>query len=201
MDEHIPQQYSELSQTTLNSSVTSLQQVNNIFSQAQTIAAQGAQPGNSALSNDALAGEMNGLVNQLVTMANTQQNGTYLYGGTAGNTAPFVVTSSNSQGQPLTVAYRGSEESAEVGISQTQTVPTLYAGDQIFQNQQRGQTVITGSTGATAGSGTDSATGQGTLTVQHTATIYASGSGIQPGASSATGDTILGSAVAHFFDN
>ena len=185
-------------QTTLNTSVSLLQQVSNIFSQAQSIATQGTQPGNSATSNAALADEMDGLINQLVDVANTQQNGTYLYGGTSGNTAPFVVTSTDSQGNPLAVAYRGSEDSAEVGISQTQSVSTLYAGDQIFQSQQRGQTEITGSTGATAGTGTDSATGKGTLTVQHTATIYAGGSGIQPGTSSAANDTILGPAGKHY---
>ncbi len=184
-------------QATLNTSVSALQQVNTILTQAKSIAIQGAQAGNDATSNEALAQEVDGLLNQLLDVANTQQNGRYIYGGTAGNTAPFAVTATDGQGRPLSVAYHGAEDSVEAGISPTQTVSTLYPGDQVFQSRQRSQTVITGGTGATAGSGTDSATGQGTLTVQHTATIYASGSGIQAGTSSAAGDTILGPAGVH----
>ena len=59
---------------------------------------------------------------------------------------------------------------AEAPVSQQQTVATLYPGSDVFQQRQRGATVLTGDTGAAAGTGTDSATGEGTVLVSHTAT-------------------------------
>ena len=107
------------------------------------------------------------------------------------------MTASDAQGHTTQVVYNGSAQRASSPIGETQTVATFYTGSEVFQSQQRGPTVITGTTGAAAGSGTDSATGQGALVVAHTSTTYAVGSGVQPGASSATGDTILGPIGAH----
>src|SRR5439155_5280758 len=100
----------------------------------------------------------------------------YLFGGTASGKPPFSIASTDSQGQPQSVVYVGSQDRALVNVSQQQTAAILYPGSQIFQVRSRGATVFTSNTGAAAGTGTDSATGQGTLLVRHTSTTFAPGS-------------------------
>jgi flagellar hook-associated protein 3 FlgL len=184
-------------QQTLNQSVSTLQAVNDLFVQARQVAIEGNSAVNDGTSKEALAQEVDGLLSRLVDLANTQDAGRSLYSGSATTTTPFVVTATDSQGRPQSIAYRGAQQRAEVPISQQQSVATLYTGSEVFQGaRQRGSTIYTSNTGAAAGTlGTDSATGQGTLLVQHTTTTYAAG-GVQAGTSSLAGDTILGPAGA-----
>jgi flagellin-like hook-associated protein FlgL len=79
-------------------------------------------------------------------------------------------------------------------------------GSEIFAAGARGKTVYQGITGATAGSGSDRLGGSDHLTVAHVQTVLGDGalagsgdsaSGLQIGASSASGDTVLGLAGAH----
>ena len=179
-------------QAKLNSSVSTLNQVSNLLTQAKDLALQGSNTTNTPTAYLALGSQVNSILNEVIQLANTQQNGEYLYGGTASTqTTPFTV---NGQGQ---VAYNGASQGLNEPIGQGQNVQTLYAGNQVFQSTQRGATVYAGTTGAAAGSGTDSATGSGTLLVTHTSTTYAAGSGVQPGTNSAAGDTILGPSGTH----
>jgi flagellar hook-associated protein 3 len=178
-------------QAKLNASVSTLNQVSQLIAQAKSLALQGSNSTNSPEAFLALGTQVGSILQQVMSLANTQQSGQYLYGGTASQAAPFSV---NGLGQ---VTYSGSTQSLSEPVGQGQQVQTLYAGNQVFQSLQRGPTVITGTTGATAGTGTDSATGSGTLTVAHTSTTYAGGSGVQPGTNSVAGDTILGPAGAH----
>jgi flagellar hook-associated protein 3 FlgL len=178
-------------QAKLNSSVSTLTQVGQLLAQAKQLALQGSSDGNTPGSLQAMGDQVDSILNGVVGLANTQQNGVYLYGGAASETTPFTV---NAQGQ---VVYNGSAQAVNEPIGQGQQVQTLYAGSQVFQSLQRGATIISGSTGATAGTGSDSATGAGTLTVAHTSTVYAPGSGVQPGTGSANGDTILGPTGSH----
>ena len=183
--------------TALNTGVSALQQVNNIFSQAKTIAIQASNSTNDTTSFAALADQVNGLINQLLSVANTQNNGTYVFAGTDTNTQPYVVSSQDAQGNALAVKYQGSGSGASAIVDANRQVELYYPGTEVFQPQNRQAAVFAGTTGAAPGAGTDSATGQATLTFSHTATSFAPGSGVQAGTSSAGGDTILGPAGAH----
>src|SRR5579885_2740712 len=66
----------------LNVSVSTLQSVNNVLTQARQLAIQGTNSANDATSLGALADQVNALLGQLVTAANTQNNGQYIFGGT-----------------------------------------------------------------------------------------------------------------------
>ena len=178
-------------QAKLNSSVSTLNQVSNLLTQAKSLALQGANSSNTPEAYQAMAAQVDSILQGVLQLANTQQNGQYLYSGTASQTQPFT------QGAQGDVVYNGSQQSLGEPIGPGLQVQTLYAGNQVFQSLQRGTTVYTGPTGATAGSGTDSATGSGTLLVTHTSTTYAAGSGVQAGTNSAAGDTIIGPAGAH----
>jgi flagellar hook-associated protein 3 len=187
----------QTAQSPLNASVSALQDVNSILSQAKQIAIQGSSSvRDSDNSFETLAQQVDNLLSRLVGDANSQSDGQYIFAGAAPNTIPFVVTN-DSQGRPQSVVYHGSSQTATAPVSQQQSVNTLYPGSEVFQQRQRGATVFTGNTGAATGTGTDSAVGEGTLLVAHTSTSYASGSGVQPGTSSVAGDTILGPSGAN----
>jgi flagellar hook-associated protein 3 len=182
--------------TVLNLSVTHLLEVNDLFVRAGEIALQGNQAFESS-ERAALAGEVDGLLDNLIALANSQHEGRYLFSGTAVDVKPFAITASTSPADPLNVQYLGSGQQTAFPVGPTLTVDALYSGADVFQQRDRQQTLFIGTTGATSGSGTDSATGQGILRVRHTVTSYAAGSGVQTGASSAAGDTIIGAAGTH----
>jgi flagellar hook-associated protein 3 FlgL len=121
--------------STLNAGTSALQNVSNILSQATQIATQGANV-NTATSPDgysALATQVNGLITQLVSAANSTSGGTYLFGGTATTAPPFQVTATDAQGDPNSVSYVGSTAPGRELIGAGQTVDTRYVGSQVFQ--------------------------------------------------------------------
>jgi flagellar hook-associated protein 3 FlgL len=178
--------------TILDISVSALTQAGNVLSRARQIAIEGVNPGNDRNAFEALATEVDKLLDRMLDISNDGHNGQHLYSGTAVHTQPFVL-------DPVTgtVRYNGAGERGLAAVSQNLTVDTFYRGSEVFMVRNRAATIFSGKTGATPGSGTDSATAQDTLQVRHTATTYAPGSGVAVGTSSAAGDTILGPAGAH----
>jgi flagellar hook-associated protein 3 FlgL len=130
---------------TLNSSVSNLSSLAEVLQQAVSLATQGANTTNDATSYTALAQQASGLINQALTLANAQFNGQYLYSGTATNTQPFTVGTTNAQGQPETVTYNGSNQPGQVVVNTSQTVNTTYSGATVFQSG--GGNVFTALTG------------------------------------------------------
>jgi flagellar hook-associated protein 3 len=186
----------QTSTTTLNASVSALQQVSDLFSQAKSIAIEAGNSANDTTSFGAMADQVNGLINQLLSLANTQNNGTFLFGGSAAQTKPYAATL-DAQGNAVAVKYQAATSGASAVVADGRQVELYYSGNEVFQPQSRQGAVFVGTTGAAAGTGTDSAVGRATLTVSHTSTSYAPGSGVQAGTSSAAGDTILGPAGSH----
>lgn len=182
--------------TALNISVSSLTEGGNVLAQARRTAIEAANSVNDTASLEVFAQQIDALLGRMLTVANTQHAGQYIYSGTAVTTPAFSVTA-GTPAAPQRIDYQGAAEAGTVPVSQQQTVNTPYVGSEVFQQTQRGPTVFTGNTGATPGSGTDSGTGEGTLQVRHTGTTYGGASGVAPGTLSAAGDTILGPSGAN----
>jgi flagellar hook-associated protein 3 len=180
----------------LNESVTELLDVQNILERARQIVLEGNQP-IDAETGEALAVEVERLLERLVTVANTRFEDHFLFAGTAVTTAPFAVDTGDQASGATTVRYAGTDERTNTVVATDTYVASLYSGAEIFLHRSRGDTLVIGTTGAQPGSGTDTAIGRGTLQVRHTATTYAPGSGVQAGASSPTADSIIGPAAAH----
>lgn len=179
--------------TVLQTSVTALTQAQNVITSATSAALSANSPTNLAGNNSTLASLVNASINQLLGIANTQlPNGSYIFGGTASQAPPFVVSASTAAGQPSTISYQGSQNDSQVIVGKSLTVNTLIAGSSVFQPNSGGATVYSGTTGAQAGTGIDSETGLGTLQVVHTATSFDGSSGVSNGDDSAASDTILG---------
>ncbi len=109
--------------------------------------------------------EINDILEEVVSYANSRQQGQYIFSGTNTKTQPFEVTREN--GQITAVTYVGADNhlSAETygGIE-----ATLYkAGSDVFQLNDRGPLQFEGATGAAAGTGTSNLQGFAFLEVIH----------------------------------
>lgn len=124
-------------QAKLNSSVSTLTQVTNLLTQAKDLAIQGSNSTNTPEAYQAMGAQVGSILNEVIQLSNTQQNGQYLYGGTASQTQPFTT---NAAGQ---VVYNGSSQSMSEPIGQGQQVQTLYNGSQVFQSPDLFQTLST----------------------------------------------------------
>jgi flagellar hook-associated protein 3 FlgL len=132
-------QYATYNQTmtdatsTLSASSSALQNINNILTQAQGLATQGADATTGSQDYQAIATQVDSLISEALTNANVSQGGVYLFGGTANSAPPFSVSATDASGNPTAIAYNGSSESSQVLIGPGQTVNTQYAGSQVFQ--------------------------------------------------------------------
>lgn len=119
----------------LNAGVSTLQDVNDLLVRAKQISLEGADAATATDPNslNALAGEVDGLIDQALKSANAQPDGKMIFAGTAVNTPPFRVASTDAQGRPLTVAYDGADQRTRTLTSPGQTVDTRYVGTEVFQ--------------------------------------------------------------------
>lgn len=179
--------------STLNLSVTQLLEVKQIFTRAHEIAMEG----NQSTETNVLASEVDGLIDRLLDIANTQHEGRYLFSGTAANVPAFARVSNGTASGGTQVVYQGSPENSVIATGPDRGVEVFFSGATIFQQRSRSAPVYIGNTGATAGAGTDNAVGQAELRVRHVATTFAGASGVLAGTSSANGDTIIGPAGAN----
>jgi chemotaxis protein methyltransferase CheR len=99
------------------------------LTRALTLGTQGANGTLSAENRQAIAGEVQGLLNQTVSLANTTYQGAYLFGGTAVNAQPFTLDPATN-----TVAYHGNSASTSVDLSRGNSITANLPGDKIFLN-------------------------------------------------------------------
>ena len=118
---------------TLNESVSTLTDLGNVFTRARQIALEGVNGTTSGSNFDALASEVDRLLERVIAGSNTTLNGRTLFGGTATGKPAFAVTATDAQGKPLAVAYQGAAERASAPIGAGETVDTSYTGSEIFQ--------------------------------------------------------------------
>lgn len=170
----------------------SLREANDLLVKASSLAIQ-AQQAVEPTESRILAAEVERLLSRLTGIANSSDESGYLFGATADGSPPF----SFDPDQPGLATYSGADSPTQLLLSGMTPTDALLPGDRIFQPSERGPTIIVGTSGVQPGTGTDSAEGRRQLQVAHTATTYAGGSGIAPGASSPTGDTVIGQTGTH----
>jgi flagellar hook-associated protein 3 FlgL len=117
------QQYWSNSGRALTVSQTSfaiLEQLNNVCTRASELATSGSSDTTPASSLSTYAVEVNHLLENAVSTANSKMQGDYLLSGTTTNTLPFVVTR-DAAGDIASITYAGaSDDGAEVRISETE---------------------------------------------------------------------------------
>jgi len=106
---------------------------------------------------------VNDILEQVVTLANTQNLGQYIFGGGNTSTAPYSVE--RADGRISSVTYQGSYEKRNVEVADGMQVNSLLIGDEIFHTNNRGECNFFGNTGSQAGTGTSSVQGDVWLNV------------------------------------
>jgi len=159
------------------------------MSRVRTLAAQADSGTYSVRDRTPIAQEIDALLEQAVAFANTNDRGQYIFGGGSAQ-APYVVRREN--GRIVGVDYVGGSQNQSVPVVAGVEYGTIFVGNEVFQSTGRKPPVFLGQTGAKPGSGTSNVRGDVWLTATHESTSYQGASGIAAGASSAAGDTILG---------
>ena len=101
-----------------------------IMTTAITVGTEGANGTISASDRQDLAQEVQGLQQQMLGLANTSYEGTYIFSGTNVTTQAFTADSSS----PTGVQYNGNADTTSVQVSEGQSVQTNVPGSQIFTN-------------------------------------------------------------------
>jgi len=104
------------------------------------------------------------ILEQMVSLANTQHMDQYLFGGTDTGSAPYTIERTN--GKITRVTYQGSLESRDIEVAPGVESSAFYIGDNIFRSKDRSDPIFIGDTGAKAGTGTSSVRGGAWLTVR-----------------------------------
>jgi flagellar hook-associated protein 3 FlgL len=104
--------------STLNSVITALQQ-------AISLGVEGANGTLNDADRAAIATEVQGIQSQLVSLANLSYQGTYVFAGTANQTAPYVLNGG-------AVTYAGNSGTNSVTLGNHFTLQTNLPGSQLF---------------------------------------------------------------------
>lgn len=176
----------------LNEAHNQIRSANNYVVKAKDIALQVNQL-TSPVEAAAFAGEIESLIDSLGDIANTRHSGRYLFSGTNLQTSPYGDVSQETN-------YVGNASAGTTFISGAGDVATFYSGQEVFSTGQSGQTGVSSATGIQGGSGTSTGHGSADLIVQHVSTTHDGVSGLQPGLTSVSGDTVIGQHSVEIID-
>ena len=127
------QQYERNAQrglTNIAVSTTTLTSIRQLASKAFNLAPTASSSGDPA-QHAALATQLDGYLEQVVSLANTQVNGNYLFGAEEIGTAPFTVTRDATTGRISSVTYTGTTGAApQIDVSEGARVSTTTSGAQ-----------------------------------------------------------------------
>jgi len=113
----------------LQTADSALSSVVTALNQAISLGVQGANGGVSSADQQAIALQVQSIQSQLVQLGNTSYQGSYLFGGTATQSAPFALDST----QPSGVLYSGNSGVNNVEIAPGSSLQVNLPGSQIFQ--------------------------------------------------------------------
>jgi len=180
-----------LSKEILNIGTSALQDASSLMIDARGLALQGANGTMSEQDMKSLGNQVDQILQQMVSLANTNRAGRYIFGGSKTLTSPFELTDEDGVTRVL---YKGDGNTVKVEIGPGLETATNLPGDQVFLSRNRGATTFEGRTGIKAGSGTDNGVGMDFILVRHT-TTQLSGTlhGVALASTSASNDTLLGS--------
>ncbi len=116
------------------------------------------------------AEEINEILEQAVSSANTKNLNTYLFGGSNTGAAPYVAQRTN--GEITKVTYQGSWDERNVEVAPEINAAAFMVGDSIFHSDDQGQPEFIGDTGVMAGTGTSSVKGYTWLKVINDGSNY-----------------------------
>ena len=142
-------------------------------------------------NREAIAGEIDGIIQQVITEANHDSLGRFIFSGQSVSTAPYAVV--RTDGEITGVTYQGAYTDLKVPVAAGVEQSGLFVGDEVFRSHNRQGPVFLGSTGARGAAGTSSVSGDVYLDIQHSSTVFqAPAHGLVKAASSDANDTVVG---------
>ena len=116
--------------TTVQSASSVLSAVVTSLTQAVSLGTQGANGTTSATNQQALAEQVQSILADVVSQANTSVGGAYLFGGTATGQPPYTADAASSTGY----TYNGNNDSNSVAVGDNLNVQVGLPGSQVFSN-------------------------------------------------------------------
>ena len=116
----------EFTTSTLNGAANFLQRV-------QELAIQGVNGATDQEGRNAVASEINGILESMLQIANASRSGRYIFAGTKTTTMPFEVTR-NSAGEISVVAYNGNREKIRYPVGPGFSSQVNQPGEEVFMD-------------------------------------------------------------------
>ena len=126
-------------QTTATSVYNTMDSLQQLVSKADVFATNGGSGNTSQAERDTYASQVQGLIQEAVQLANTQDptSGQYLFGGTASTSEPFSTTT-DANGNVTGVAYQGNTSVNQVPVSAGTTLSVDVPGANTTGSGARG---------------------------------------------------------------
>src|SRR5215467_13560064 len=139
---HLQQYTSNVAQArdTLDQGAASLEDASSLMQRLRELTTAAA---NGTLSQEDRAGiatEIDGLLRQMVEIANSKRGNSYLFGGTATSAPPFRLVEDAGGAR---VEYSGNHDRMEISVAPGVETAVNIAGDAIFQRREPGAVTIT----------------------------------------------------------
>ncbi len=160
VDQYTTNANSALSQAQSADSV--LSSVVSLLNQAITLGVEGANSTSSTASRASITASVQGILSNVVSLANTTLQGVSLFGGTVSGTAAFTANPSS----PTGYTYQGNSNVNQVSVGDSLSVPASIPGNTLFTNSNASvlgalsnlASALTSGTSATIGTATTAVT-------------------------------------------
>ena len=96
---------------------------------AVSLAVEGNSGTNSSSDLSSLSQQLSSIRDQVLSLANTSYQGTYIFAGSKGNIQPFTLDTTTS---PATVTYNGDAQTGSLTTENGQQLQTTLAGSSVF---------------------------------------------------------------------
>lgn len=117
-------------ESTMTAADSSFSEMGKLLNEAKQLAVQGANGTQDAASRKALATSVDSLLSRVVDLANTEQDGRYIFSGTATLTRPFTRSADGTQ-----VLYQGNLDTFNVQVGPSTSVSVNQDGHTLFQGE------------------------------------------------------------------
>jgi flagellar hook-associated protein 3 FlgL len=121
----------------LDGGETALSSVKDLITDMKTLAVQMANGTVGASERAAAAAQVEGALEQIVSLGNSQVNGQYIFAGTKTDTKPFEIVRDGS-GNPTGVTYSGNDTPFTIKIGKNTTLEAGHDGEAVFGNGSPG---------------------------------------------------------------
>ncbi len=119
----------------MTETASTIQTALDVVQRAKEVTLQGASGTNGQTQLDAIANEINQILEQQLAHANHQADGRYIFGGTRTLNQPYVATR-DADGDITAVQYQGNQQYARAAIADGIKVPVNEPGAEVFQSDQ-----------------------------------------------------------------